>query len=105
LWSGEGREVTVKEAKEFEVNPDTTVVRVEAMVEGSGSTVGCVGCVLFGHEDVVEALGSASVCGNFIVEAEFSGMNVDETKAGCELGHPACGTAKFFVEIPKRTIS
>jgi hypothetical protein len=89
-----------EEAKEFEVNPDTMVVGVEAMVEGFGSTVGCVGCNFFGHEDVVKGLGSRSVCGNFVVEANFTGMNVDETKVRCKLGHPACGTAKFFVEIP-----
>ena len=85
MGSGEGREVAIEEGEEFEVNPDTTVVRVKVMVEGFSSTVGCVGCDLCGHEDVVKALGSASICGNFVVEAEFTGTDVDETKVGCKL--------------------
>jgi hypothetical protein len=75
------------------------MVGVEAVIEGFCSTVGYVGCDLSGHEDKVEILGSASVCGYFVVEAKLSGIDVDEAEARCKLDHSSCGTAKFFVEI------
>jgi hypothetical protein len=76
------------------------MVRVEAVVEGSGSTVGGMGCNLVGHEDNVKTLGSAGTCGYFVVKAKLSCMDVNEAEAGSKLSHCFCGTAKFFVEIP-----
>jgi hypothetical protein len=75
------------------------MVRIEAMVEGFYSTVCGMGCNLFSHEDVVKTLGSASICGYFVVKAELPGVDVDEAKVRGELSHSACDTAKFFIEI------